>query len=1140
MDCIVVLIGKGADATLKNLKGQTAHDVAQQLRPRARAAVIARLNGEETDSSSRKYGSGNNGSVDAKKVHMDELSAQRLFASLLEGVGPSVRRMLALSELWGLIKYSHPYLAYRLIKWDDDAMEAIETVSNPASNNKQFLGAILRLVSKLGDPNTRVMYGNRLLTAELLAADSLEISEQIPKKESAAETSQKPSGAVPSLSAGLSTIATSSSGSPPLPGTNPAYPLVTLSDDHLAFVDFSNFDAFPGTTLASLVSTFASLDASSQGIVFDCRVLSKNKPSSNFGLFFQEAFRVILSDPIVLPIMRQRMYQGLPEHVKLSATGPSLFEHSFVVAEASILQPLSITPPHPSNPTQQGGTASPQTAQSPKQIPLQKNSKRRPMSFIIDKNTPLEVVNIAIALQSRAQACIVMQSEQEDVLQLGSEHRLVWEPGILTTDFKLSDLVERSSPTRTAAYSDIVVQVRQNERFNPDGSVGLRADQLVVVSRGTLNDASPSVLEVHPPMQFSSSNRDGTSGKLAIQSRFKLNAKANDVAVELALLFCYGKTPRVEGLRQLPFPIKVAELEYKDFDFPSKNLRLLALFRIWNAVRFFYPYKSLLPFPWEFAFIKTYSSFANAASASQYSLSIAELVALLSDAHAYVRSTHLGFLVGTHAPSIRVKQIGGTTVVTHIAALAGGLETNSPSSKKNSPRQPPLVAVPVALSSTGSPSSSTTTTPNTSIPTVTTHSSAQNASTSSTSTSAKHSGAQASSSSTSSSSSQHIIVKHASTRDSPHHAVEQLSESAGSNPSALASSSTSGSSDSHNASSSSPVVQLGVQVGDIILAVDGVPVLQRREHLASLFSLSSEQSKKWRTDMKLLAGAEGTLAKLSIKRPVTRVLDANAIKKDGEALPVKPSAETQYVEFVTEVPRSVTAQINFAKKNSPVVSVLESRDARDRHIAYVDLTRLTIAEVDAALAQVITPTVGAIIFDIRGPTKGTIFRLAPHFATHVTHVASTEVSLLLPSLLVGDIQGGMQLRGQQRCVPSTPVSSFESPMQTLTRSIKLVALINEETMSHGEYAATVLKAVRPDILFFGAPSTGSVGSVTNIPVPGGILVGFTAMGILKPDGSHVQQRGIIPDQIVLEKPESLLTGKDDIMEAALTHLRASE
>lgn len=1072
MDCIDVLLDKGADANIKTLKGQTAADLAKQLRPRLRAAVIAKLNGEEPDVSSSRVTLPNASAAPPSEslLHMNELARQRLFSGLMEGVGKDVRRMLALSELWGLIKYSHPYLAYRLVKWDEYLMEAAEIASNPSSTNKQFLSAVIKLVNKLGDPNTRVLYGNKLLTPELLEADSIDAT----KPSSVQQPSASP------LAASNASLASSSSAplviSIPVNSTTTAaatYPIITLSDDKCALVDFTNYDNFNGVTLAALVQTFASIDASSQGIVFDCRCLSSNKPSANFGIFFQEAFRALINDPIVLPLMRQRMYQGLPEHVKLSNAGPTLFEHGFVVSEATLLQPLTA----PIGPT-----------------------KRRPMSFIVDKNTPLEVINIAIALQSRAQAGIIIQAEKEDVMQTaGSENRLVWEPGLLTTDFKLSDLVEGTN--RPANYSDIVVQIRQNERFNPDGSVGLRADQLVVVSSGSLSSNPGKVLDIHPASQHSTTTKDSATGLYSLQSRFKLNVKS-DIAVELGLLFCYGKTARSEGIRQLPFPIKSPELEWKENELPKRSARFLALFRIWNAVRFFYPYKSLLQFPWEFAFVKTYNGFANAESPVQYSLAIAELVALLSDAHAYVRSPHLGYLVGTHVPSIRVKQVGDATVVTHVAALSAGNDGS------HSPRLPPLVAVPTTASGH-----------------VHAHSHTHSHSHSSSSGGSSSNSPATADATLTRNPSQHIVVRHASSN--AHHAVEKLGEP-------------------KKGDAPAPV-SLGVQIGDIIVAVDGAPVQERRDHLAGLFSLSSAQAKKWRTDMKLLAGPEGSLAKLTIKRPITRVLDAQQAsaatspKQQGEALPTKPATETQYAEFIMEVPRNVASQVTVSRAG-PVVSILESRDKNDKSIAYLDMTRLAVPDVDTALAQILAPAnnVGAVVFDIRGHTRGTIFRLAPHFASHVTHVASTEVSLMLPSLLVGDIQSGMQLRGQQRCVPSHPVTSgAPSPSQALSQSLKLVALVNEETMSHGEYAATVFKAIRPDTIFFGTPTTGSVGSVTNLPVPGGILVGFTAMGILKSDGTHIQTKGITPDHMVLEKPESILTGKDDIMEAALAFLKTS-
>ena len=84
--------------------------------------------------------------------------------------------------------------------------------------------------------------------------------------------------------------------------------------------------------------------------------------------------------------------------------------------------------------------------------------------------------------------------------------------------------------------------------------------------------------------------------------------------------------------------IKVAnEPDYKEFEYPTQEYRLLGLFKYWNIIEYFFPYKYLTDQKWDLVLEEMIPKFQNASNKSEYQLAINELIAKLDDSHAYVR-----------------------------------------------------------------------------------------------------------------------------------------------------------------------------------------------------------------------------------------------------------------------------------------------------------------------------------------------------------------------------------------------------------------------------------------------------------------------------------------------------------------------
>src|SRR5262249_31863740 len=133
-----------------------------------------------------------------------------------------------------------------------------------------------------------------------------------------------------------------------------------------------------------------------------------------------------------------------------------------------------------------------------------------------------------------------------------------------------------------------------------------------------------------------------------------------------------------------------------------------------------------------------------------------------------------------------------------------------------------------------------------------------------------------------------------------------------------------------------------VEVGDVIRAVDGQAIGDRRHELRPLFAASTNQALEVRIDSSVLAGSEGSIAQLELEGPdgVTRTVGLARTKKHV----VPPEADDK----------------PFRKLPSG--------------LGYVDLTRLRQEHVDEALASVWDSP--GVIFDMRGYPHGTAWPIS--------------------------------------------------------------------------------------------------------------------------------------------------------------------
>ncbi|WNG35710.1 peptidase S41 [Archangium violaceum] len=120
-----------------------------------------------------------------------------------------------------------------------------------------------------------------------------------------------------------------------------------------------------------------------------------------------------------------------------------------------------------------------------------------------------------------------------------------------------------------------------------------------------------------------------------------------------------------------------ADQKYEDMLYPKREYRLLALFRLWNVIQLFYPYKHLLDRDWDGALLTFLPKFDKAKDAAEYALAVAEMSALIQDGHTSLRGhpeLEKRGLAGLPAP-FELMEVEGKAVVVNIQdeAAAPGL-----------------------------------------------------------------------------------------------------------------------------------------------------------------------------------------------------------------------------------------------------------------------------------------------------------------------------------------------------------------------------------------------------------------------------------------------------------------------------------
>lgn len=189
-------------------------------------------------------------------------------------------------------------------------------------------------------------------------------------------------------------------------------------------------------------------------------------------------------------------------------------------------------------------------------------------------------------------------------------------------------------------------------------------------------------------------------------------------------------------------------------------------------------------------------------------------------------------------------------------------------------------------------------------------------------------------------------------------------------------------------------------------------------------------------------------------------------------------------------------------------------------VAYLKLSSVVSANAADYIGQAQGTKV--LVIDIRNyPSEFVVFSLGGHL------VGSSDA---FARFTVGDpTNPGAFLWGV--------VVSHAPRLPRFTGSV--VILVDEVSQSQAEYTTMAFR-VAPGALVVGSTTAGADGNVSRIPLPGNVEGMISGIGVFYPDGTPTQRIGIVPDLVVHPTVEGIRAGRDEVLEAGVSHALGRE
>jgi C-terminal processing protease CtpA/Prc len=278
--------------------------------------------------------------------------------------------------------------------------------------------------------------------------------------------------------------------------------------------------------------------------------------------------------------------------------------------------------------------------------------------------------------------------------------------------------------------------------------------------------------------------------------------------------------------------------------------------------------------------------------------------------------------------------------------------------------------------------------------------------------------------------------------------------------------------------------------GDAISKIDGRPAAEALAAKEQLVSGATPQWIRWNALRVLNLGAKGQTVNLTVE-------------------PFADPGKTKEVALKYEL---------------STIPVQEARPAKiaevEKGIFYIDIGRINNDDFDAALPQL--EKARGIVFDFRGYPG----QLRPSFLTHLYDHNLASAQWHTPLVLWPDHQQmKFERGGEWDLAPTAPLLSAKKAFITDGRAI-----------SYAESCMGIIEAYKLGAIV-GGPTAGTNGNVNPFTLPGGYMVSWTGMKVLKQDGSRHHGVGILPTVPVSRTRAGVAAGHDEFLDRAVVAVK---
>jgi C-terminal processing protease CtpA/Prc len=274
----------------------------------------------------------------------------------------------------------------------------------------------------------------------------------------------------------------------------------------------------------------------------------------------------------------------------------------------------------------------------------------------------------------------------------------------------------------------------------------------------------------------------------------------------------------------------------------------------------------------------------------------------------------------------------------------------------------------------------------------------------------------------------------------------------------------------------------GLAPGDIVLAIDGEPIEDAVARARELIGSATPQDTRHSLLNHFRRGPVGSIVRLRIANP----------KGAQRTVVLSRSAQAEVV----------------AEPRPAKVAELEPG------IAYFDIDRTTEADLEAALPQLAAAK--AVIFDLRGYPG--LFGFLAHLSAERLESAIWQIPVVTRPDRVGPAE---YATSRWDVEPKAPLIKG-----------RMIFLTDGSAISAAETVMGIVEAYRLAHIV-GEATAGTNGNVNPFTVPGGYMLSWTGMHVLKHDGTRHHGVGIRPTHPVSRTIAGIAERRDEVLEKAL-------